>query len=90
MKLMSKGNNIEIYSTHSRGKSVAATKIISTLKNKIYKYITDISNIVYIDKLTGELKEHNKTIYRSSKMRPVDVNSESLVDFPVEFNTKKP
>ena len=33
-------NNIEMYSTHNEGKSVIAERLIRTLKNKIYKYMT--------------------------------------------------
>ena len=32
-----KDNNIEMYSIHNEGKSVAAERFIRTLKNKIYK-----------------------------------------------------
>ena len=32
-------NNIKMYSTHSEKNSVVAERLISTLKNKIYKYI---------------------------------------------------
>ena len=37
-----KDNDIEIYSTHSEGKSVVAERYIRTLKTKIYKYMTSI------------------------------------------------
>ena len=40
-----------MYSTHKAGKFVVAERFISTLKNKIYKYMTSISKNVYIDKL---------------------------------------
>ena len=33
-------NSIEMYLTHNKGKSVVAKRVIKTLKNKIYKYIT--------------------------------------------------
>ena len=35
-----RNNNIEMYSTHNEGKSVAAERFIKTLKSNIYKYIT--------------------------------------------------
>ena len=38
-----KDNDIEIYSIHSKGKSVAAERFIRTLKNKIFKHMTAIS-----------------------------------------------
>ena len=37
-----KNNDIEMYSIHNEGKSVAAERFIRTLKNKIYKYMTAI------------------------------------------------
>ena len=46
-----KDNDIDIYSTHNEGKSVAAERFIRTLKNKIYKHMTAVSKNLYIDKL---------------------------------------
>ena len=51
MKSFLQNNNIEICSTHNEGKSVLVETLISTLKNKIYKYMTSISKNMYIDKL---------------------------------------
>ena len=45
-----KDNDIEMYSTHNEGKSVVAERFIRTLKNKIYKHMTAVSENVYIDK----------------------------------------
>ena len=39
-----KDNNIEMYSTYNEGKFVVAERFIRTLKTKIYKYMTAISN----------------------------------------------
>ena len=41
---------IETYSTSRKGKYVIAERFIRTLKKKTYKYITEISKNVYIDK----------------------------------------
>ena len=46
-----KDNDIDMYSIHNEGKSVIAERFIRTLKTKIYKYMTSISENVYIDKL---------------------------------------
>ena len=48
-----KNNNIEMYSTNNKGKSVVAERFIRTLKNKIYKYMAAVSlkNKVYFDVL---------------------------------------
>ena len=42
-------NNIEMYSTYNKGKSVVAERFIRTLKNKIFKHMTAISKNVYFD-----------------------------------------
>ena len=44
-------NDTVMYSTHNEGKSVVAERFIRTFKNKTYKYMTSISENVYIDKL---------------------------------------
>ena len=48
MKPWLEKNDIEIYSTHNEGKSVAAEIFIRTLKNKIYKYMTSICLKMFI------------------------------------------
>ena len=50
-------NDIAMYSTHYEGKSVVAERFISTIKNKIYKYMTSISKNVCIDKLDDIVDE---------------------------------
>ena len=67
-----KGNDIEMYSTHNKGKSVAAERFIRILKNKIYNYMTAISKNVYTDKLDDIVNEYNNA-YRTIKIKPVDV-----------------
>ena len=44
-------NIIYMHSSHNEGKSVVAENFITTLKNKIYKYMTSVSKNVYIDNL---------------------------------------
>ena len=48
-----------MYSIHNEGKSVVAERFIRTLKNKIYKHMTSLSKIVYIDKLDDIVNEYN-------------------------------
>ena len=43
--------DIEMYWTCNEGKSAIAVRFITTIKNKIYKYMTSISKNVYVDKL---------------------------------------
>ena len=52
-------DDIEMYSTHNKGKSVFAERFIRTLKNKIHKYMTSISKNVYIDKLDDIVNKYN-------------------------------
>ena len=56
-----KDTNIEMYLIHSEGKSVVAETFITTLKTKIYKYMTSVSKNVYIDKLDDIVGEYNNT-----------------------------
>ena len=85
-----KDNNIEIYSTHNEGKSVVAEIFIRTLKTKIYKCMTAISQNVYIDKLDNIVNEYNNTYHRTIKMKPVDVKDNTCIDFKKEVNDKDP
>ena len=60
---MVKNNYIEMYLIHNEGKSVVAEQFIRTLKNKIYKYMTAISENVYIDKLDDLVNEYKNTYH---------------------------
>ena len=57
-----------MYSTHNEEKSVLAERFIRTLKKKIYKYMTDVSQNVYVDKLDNIINEYNNTYHRTIKM----------------------
>ena len=85
-----KNNDIEMYSIHNEGKSVAAERFIKTLKNKIYKYMAAISKNVYIDELDDIVNEYNNTYDRIIKMKPVDVKDHTYIDFEKEVNGKDP
>ena len=83
-------NDIVMYSTNNKGKSVIAERFIRTLKNKIYKYMTAISKNVYIDKLDDIAMEYYNTYHTSIKMKPVDVKDNTYIDFKKEINNKDP
>ena len=68
-----KDNDIEMYLTHNKGKSVVAERFVRFLKTKIYKYMTSISQNVYIDKLDDIVNEYNNKYQKTIKMKPVDV-----------------
>ena len=66
----------EMYSTHNKGKSIAAEWFIWPPKYKIYKYMISISENVYIDKLNEKDNKCNTTYYWA---KPGDVNSNMYV-----------
>ena len=47
MKPWFQDNYVEMYSMHNEGKSVVVERFIRTLRNKTYKYISNISICVY-------------------------------------------
>ena len=57
-----------MYSTHNEEKSVLAERFIRTLKKKIHKHMTDVSQNVYVDKLDNIINEYNNTYHRTIKM----------------------
>ena len=59
MKLFLQNNKKKMYSTQNKEKSVIES-FIRTLKNKIYKYMTSISKIFYIDKLDDIVSKYIK------------------------------
>ena len=68
-----KDNDIEMYSIHNEGKSVATERSLRTLKAKIYKHMTSVSKNAYINKLDDIVSEHNNRYHRTIKMKPIDV-----------------
>ena len=84
-----KDNNIEMYSIHNQGKSVATERFIRTLKTKIYKYMTSISINAYIDILDDIVNEYNNTHHRTIKMKPVDAKDNTYLDSSELCSIKK-
>ena len=64
-----------MYSTHNEGKSATSERSISTLKSKIYKYVTSIAKNVYNYKLDDIVDKYNNTYERTIKMSTIDVIS---------------
>ena len=90
MKSWLEKNDIEMYLTHNEGKSVVAERFIRTIKNKIYKHMTSTSKNVYIDKLDDTVNEYNNTMYRTTKMKPIDVKDNTYIDFGKEVIDNDP
>ena len=74
-------NNIEMYSTYNEGKSVVAERFIRTLKNRIFKDMTDISKKVYFYVLDVIVNKYINTVHRTIKMKPIDVTDNTYIDF---------
>ena len=83
-------SNIEIYSTYNEGKSVAAERFITTLKNKIFKYMTGISKNIYIDVLDEIVNKYNNAVHRTIKMKPIDITPDSFAENNEDSNKKDP
>ena len=73
-------NDISMYSTYSDGKSVVAERLIRTLKNKLYKHMTTVSNNVYYDVLDNFVKKYNNTWYSTIKMKHIDVKGNTYIN----------
>ena len=79
-----------MYSIHNKGKSVTAERFIRTLKNKIFEHMKAISKNVHFDVLDDIAKNYNNTVYRTIKMKSVDVKDNTYVDSKKEVNDKDP
>ena len=65
-------------------------RLIRTLKNKIYKYMTSISKNVYIDKLDDIGNEYHNIYHRTIKMKPIDVKDNTYINSDKEVNFEDP
>ena len=83
-------NEISMYSTYNKGKSVVAERFIGTLKNKLYKHMTTVSNNVYYDVLNDIVKKYNNTRHSTIKMKPIDVKDNAYINIDKKVNNKGP
>ena len=81
-----------MYSSYNEGKSVfaVAERFIRTLKNKIFKHMTAISENVHFDVLDDVLIKYNNTVHKTIKMKPIDVTDDSYAECNEDFNKKDP
>ena len=79
-----------MYSTHNEGKSVVLAKFISTLKNKMYKYMTPVSKNLYIDNFDDAVHKNNNKYHRTIKVKPADVKSSTYIDSSKGINDEDP
>ena len=85
-----KKKDIKMYSIQNEGKSVVAERFIRTVKNKIQRHMTSISENVYIDKLDDIMNEYNNPDHRTIKMKPIDVKINTYINFGRDINDKDP
>ena len=52
--------------------------------------MTSVSKNLYINKLDDIVGEYNNTYHRAIKMKPVDVEDNTYIDFEKEVNDKDP
>ena len=83
-----KDDDIEIYSTQNEEKSVVVERFIRTLKNKIYKHITAVSENVY--RMDDIINEYNNTYHRTIKMKPSEAKDNIYIDSFKEVNDQDP
>ena len=77
-----------MYSTFNEGKSVFAERFIRTLKNKIFKHMTAISNNVYFNLLDDIVNKYDNTVHKTIKMKPIDVTTDSYAEYNEGSNKK--
>ena len=90
MKFFLPNKDIEMYSMHNEGKHVIAERIIRTLKNKTYKYMTSVSKNLYTDILDDVVNKYNYTYHSTIIKKHVDVKSNTYFDSSKEINNKDP
>ena len=83
-------NDIEKHSIYNAGKPVVGERLIRTLKNKIYKYMTSVSKNRYNDKLDDIVNKYNNEYHSTFKMKPVDVKWYKYIDFNKGNNEEDP
>ena len=83
-------NNIEIFSTYNKGKSVVGKRFITTLKNKIFKHMTAVLSNVYFDVLDDIVHKYSNTVHRSTKIKPIYIESDSYAEYKEDSNETDP
>ena len=81
-------NDIIMYSVYNEGKSVVAERFIRTLKNKLYKHMTDTGKNVYYDVLDDVVNKYNNTKHSTIKIKPIDVADNNKRVYIDEHNEK--
>ena len=83
-------NDIEMYSTYNKGKSVVAERFIRTLKNKLYKDMAATGKNVYYNVLDNVVSKYNNTKHSTIKTKPIGVknNKRVYIDEHIEKDSR--
>ena len=81
-------NDIIMYSTYNKGKSVLAERFIRTLKNKLYKHMTATGKNVCYDVLDDVVNKYNNTKHSTIKTKPINVKDKNKRVYIDEHNEK--
>ena len=79
-----------MYSTCNERKSAVAERFIKPLKNKIYKHMTAVSKNVYFNILNDIVAKCNNAYHKTIKMKHIDVNTDSHVEYNIDSKKKGP
>ena len=79
-----KDNDINMYSTYNKEKSVVAERFMRILKNKIYKHMRTLpKNDIAFDDIVNKNKN---TFEITIGMKPIDVKSDSCAEYNEDSN----
>ena len=62
--------------------------LLETLKSKIFKHMTTVSKNIHFDVLDNFVNEHNNTVHRTIKKKPIEVTSNSYAEYNEDSNKK--
>ena len=89
MQEWSDNNDILMYSTHNKGKSVIAERFLKTLKPKIHDKMTANDSKSYIPYLNKLVDQYNNTYHHSINKKPINADYSASTENN-ESNPKAP
>ncbi|KAJ8913491.1 hypothetical protein NQ315_002642 [Exocentrus adspersus] len=71
---------INHYSTYSTKKAAIVERVIKTIKNWLYKEFSSLGRYEWLSILPTITDQYNRRIHSTTKMRPIDVRPDTLID----------
>lgn len=78
MNAWCKTNNILLYSTHGDHKAAVIERFNRTIKEKLFKTMTQMYTDDWLTYLPNLLKEYNNTVHKTTKQKPIDLFKEKV------------